>query len=523
MHLTAFDTHVTLWELGSYNEVMSTDPHDEDPLDALLDDESEEVFGSPLLRDRLDPGARQSMSGNLSNWTTEDFSSIYVRFWPHLLRHAKRHISNQALAEEVVQDAFLYLMTSLPEIDSELGVLKFLKWKIRLLCYDILGSKGYSSERLMPELPESGEVDGSLEQLERADDTAVVRLALAKLNPRQREALIASVYEEKSTLEIADQLGLNANAVRQLLHRARAAFRVALVGEASLSGLTTAQILSVAARKARSDAPKIVALSSALFLAIGIGVGGLNFLNSETSLVRGVDLDQVTDSAIPSPGVPRDSLLEEDLIDSTGEGPFSENETSLAAESQGELTNADVGASATFPESGGTNLATVSPADDNTRPEGAAVEPNNNIEAASFASVLSTSVDSAGIYTESYSALFSEIFSGTSVEVFGGTGISAFMDLDTEERQVREILFQVNLDGNPYVVVAKDVDYSYRNSLGATQITINASSFYMVGTNLRVFSDSPLSSASAEIILVLDGSGEPVSAGMKVSTPDTQN
>lgn len=47
-------------------------------------------------------------------------------FRPHLERHAKRYLSNPVQAEEVVQDAFLYLMTTLPELDTELGVLKIM-------------------------------------------------------------------------------------------------------------------------------------------------------------------------------------------------------------------------------------------------------------------------------------------------------------------------------------------------------------------------------------------------------------
>lgn len=79
-------------------------------------------------------------------------------------------------------------------------------------------------------------------------------MALAKLNPRQREALVASVYEEKSSEEIAEQLGLSPNAARQLLFRARSAFRKALVGEAETQGKNISQILSIAVRKAALDA-----------------------------------------------------------------------------------------------------------------------------------------------------------------------------------------------------------------------------------------------------------------------------
>ena len=48
--------------------------------------------------------------------------------------------------------------------------------------------------------------------LEGAGDNAIIRIALAKLNARQLEVMVASVYEEKSTDEIADELNLSSNA-----------------------------------------------------------------------------------------------------------------------------------------------------------------------------------------------------------------------------------------------------------------------------------------------------------------------
>ena len=99
------------------------DNYEEDPLDSWLDAESAESFGEPEIRDRFDPAADENVDGNLTKWSAQDFASIYVRFRPHLERHARRYLSSPVQAEEVVQDAFLYLMTALPELDSELGVL----------------------------------------------------------------------------------------------------------------------------------------------------------------------------------------------------------------------------------------------------------------------------------------------------------------------------------------------------------------------------------------------------------------
>ena len=189
----------------------------------------------------------------LKDWSAQDFANIYVRFRPHLISHARKFLREETQAEEVVQDAFLYLMTALPELDSELGVLRFLKWKTKMLCLDIIrSSQAGLNNNLVPLPDDVADETQALDSLERADDAAIIRLALAKLNPRHREALIATMYEDKSHEEVAQQMGVGENAFRQLLFRARASFRQALVGEAEIEGKSVAEILTVAARKAAS-------------------------------------------------------------------------------------------------------------------------------------------------------------------------------------------------------------------------------------------------------------------------------
>ncbi|MDC0911645.1 sigma-70 family RNA polymerase sigma factor [Aquiluna sp.] len=189
----------------------------------------------------------------LKDWSAQDFANIYVRFRPHLISHARKFLREETQAEEVVQDAFLYLMTSLPELDSELGVLRFLKWKTKMLCLDIIrSSQSGLNPNLVPLPDDIADEAQPLDAIERADDAAIISLALAKLSPRHREALVATVFEEKSHEEVAQQMGVGENAFRQLLFRARASFRQALVGEAEIKGKSIAEILTVAARKAAS-------------------------------------------------------------------------------------------------------------------------------------------------------------------------------------------------------------------------------------------------------------------------------
>ena len=291
----------------------SVTPGQEDPLEALLDSESDEDFGDAVILEHLDENSQPLV---LRNWTAKDFADIYVRFYPHVLRQAKRYLTNHSQAEEITQDAFLYLMTSLPEVDSEVGVLKLLKWKTRLLALDVIKANSGAKYAPLDDQLELSVDDSELSlQLERADDAAIVALALAKLEPRQREALVASLYEEKATSEVANQLGLNENATRQLVFRAKSAFKKALVGEAETRGLTVSEILSVAARKASKEAGKYVSAASALLLVLAVSIGILpNLGNSgQQQVAEGL----VTSGAepIPSSDPQEESIVTTEAVD----------------------------------------------------------------------------------------------------------------------------------------------------------------------------------------------------------------
>ena len=250
----------------------------EDPLEALLDEQSDEEFGDLALKERTGKPVK------LAEWSAQDFSSIYLRFRPHLERHARRFLNNPSQVDEVVQDAFLYLMVSLPELDSEIGVLRFLKWKTRLLALDVIRASGRAYINSIDDVQEPASHDPEISSaLEQQDDAAVVKLALSKLNPRHREVLIASMYEEKSTEEIASQVGLSENATRQLIFRARAAFKKALIGDVDTTGMSAAAILSVAARKAASEGKKVGAAALTLIALVVMSLTVFPGLNRATT------------------------------------------------------------------------------------------------------------------------------------------------------------------------------------------------------------------------------------------------
>lgn len=277
---------------------MATRDENLDPTAATLssaefvDGEKDERFALHLSED-LEPVA-------LKDWTAKDFANIYVRFRPHLERHAKKYLSNPYQIDEVVQDAFLYLMTSLPELDSELGVLRFLKWKTKMLSLDVIRAGAKAPIQVDTEVFErsAGADDRDMnEAFERADDAAIVNLAFSKLSTRHREALVAVVYEEKSYEQAAEEMGLSENAFRQLLFRARSAFKKSLVGEAETAGLSVPQILSIAARKAARGSGKYIGSIGALLLILALTLPGQFGVSSSVSQeVAGPAIRQVEPS-----------------------------------------------------------------------------------------------------------------------------------------------------------------------------------------------------------------------------------
>ena len=213
---------------------------------------------------------------NLRVWTASDFSRLYLTHRAELVAYASRLASDKDLGEEAVQEAFLYLLTVLPEFDSEVGALKFLKWKTRFLVLDALRSSrnkpSYSLDSVAEPASESQPVD---EMLIRLDEQALISMALAKIEPQYREALLKSALGEQPAAAIGAELGLNENATRQLLFRARRAFKIALIGEADSAGKSLPEIMSIAARRAAKASAQAVGVVASLVLLIAFATANL--------------------------------------------------------------------------------------------------------------------------------------------------------------------------------------------------------------------------------------------------------
>jgi RNA polymerase sigma factor (sigma-70 family) len=136
-------------------------------------------------------------------------------------------------ANEVVQEAFIKFILAAPELDTKERALAYMRATINNLSLNVIRARGSrpnlvaidsdtSAERLA-EIAVENYIPAD-ESISAAEDAAIIKLALTKLSPAERAALVMWEMEGRSTSEIASELGIKESAVRHTVSRARASF-----------------------------------------------------------------------------------------------------------------------------------------------------------------------------------------------------------------------------------------------------------------------------------------------------------
>jgi RNA polymerase sigma factor (sigma-70 family) len=218
-------------------------------------------------------------------WTVADLGAFYTEHRSELLAHANRVLKDSAKAEEVTQDALIKFMLAAPELESTEHALSYLHRTIENLCIDLFRLEGRRPNLVVlddatAEVEATWQVDGDHSaSISAAEDAAIIRLALTKLSPAERAALVMWEIEGRSTSEIAAELGIKESTVRHTVARARASLRRVL-SELIVDqerGLTALDMLSASYKKAAELAQKSskVALSFILVVTAFLGFNSL--------------------------------------------------------------------------------------------------------------------------------------------------------------------------------------------------------------------------------------------------------
>jgi RNA polymerase sigma factor (sigma-70 family) len=225
-------------------------------------------------------------------WTVADLSALYTENRASLISQARRTLRNDQDATEVVQEAFLKFMLAAPELDSEERALAYIRTSINNLSLNLIRARDTrpnlipidadTTEERLAEIATENYIPADA-SIAAAEDAAIVKLALSKLSPAERAALVMWEMEGRSTKEIAKELGIKESAVRHTVSRARASLRKVLstlvIDEKR--GLTALDLLSTSYKKASELASKSGRVAMSLVLLITAFLGFNSMTGSE--------------------------------------------------------------------------------------------------------------------------------------------------------------------------------------------------------------------------------------------------
>ena len=159
------------------------------------------------------------------------WGELYAEYQPRLRAFGYRLAGNAHDADDLVQETFVRALPALDRLDADgvdLTAYLFATTKNLFLKQVERGTRAEpTAEVPEPDVPQPIEDDPERSALLHRQQEEV-RVANARLDPRQRLVLALCELEDRSYAEIGELVGLNENAVAQLVFRARERLRTEL-------------------------------------------------------------------------------------------------------------------------------------------------------------------------------------------------------------------------------------------------------------------------------------------------------
>lgn len=150
---------------------------------------------------------------------TAALAELVERWQPRLLRHAQRLTGLPDAAGDVVQAAWVAILSGLNRLDDPAC---FRRWAYQIVthkCADWIRERQRVRFGSIPLADEPIDERSTVENSQ--DDTAMIRAALKQLPADQRTILSMYYLDEMPLAEIADSLSLPMGTVKSRLHYAR--------------------------------------------------------------------------------------------------------------------------------------------------------------------------------------------------------------------------------------------------------------------------------------------------------------
>lgn len=150
----------------------------------------------------------------------DQLGTLFERHHPTLFQFFCRVTGRRSVSEDLVQDVFFRMLKYRRTFHNRSSFRAWMFLIARNARVDY-----FKKRARVPEEPESGNDPPSpdpfpSEQLEQAEDVALLELALSELSRDKRELLALARFQELRYDEIAELLGVNVGTVKVRVHRA---------------------------------------------------------------------------------------------------------------------------------------------------------------------------------------------------------------------------------------------------------------------------------------------------------------
>lgn len=158
---------------------------------------------------------------------SDAYAGLVARYRDRLGRYAVHMLGNREEAEEALQDAFVRGYRSLKRCDSPE---RFGPWLYGILVNRCRTAGARAARRGRMFVYDEAALNGASlpNGIERAEFGEVVRWALARLNPEQREAFLLKFVDDLEYEEMARLTGAGISALKMRVKRAREQLQVIL-------------------------------------------------------------------------------------------------------------------------------------------------------------------------------------------------------------------------------------------------------------------------------------------------------
>lgn len=177
-----------------------------------------------------DEALARRIAGGRPGSTAAEEAELYRRFAPRVRLYGRRHLRNDAAAEDLAQDVLLLAIERLHagEVQKPEQIGSFILGASRMMAHGerrVTRRREALAARFMPAAAETAPL--SLTAL----DVPRMAACLRALAERDRLVVLLTYYAEREAPRIAEDLGVSPGAVRAIRHRALARLRDCVLGE----------------------------------------------------------------------------------------------------------------------------------------------------------------------------------------------------------------------------------------------------------------------------------------------------